>query len=283
VSFVGNRGTFTRGYRAVIMDMAFLYHVAYVLVCMLGLCVHEFFYSFLLFDLVYREETLLNVIKSVTRNGRSIILTAVLALILVYLFSIIGFLFLKDDFIMEVDRLKIRSPAAGTGVCVKICSQTQPATLLFAGEEEEDGVERTCDTLLMCIVTVLNQGLRNGGGVGDVLRKPSKDEPLFAARVVYDLLFYFIVIIIVLNLIFGVIIDTFADLRSEKQKKEEILKTTCFICGLERDKFDNKTVSFEEHIKSEHNMWHYLYFIVLVKVKDPTEYTGPESYVAQMI
>ncbi|KFW75337.1 Inositol 1,4,5-trisphosphate receptor type 2, partial [Manacus vitellinus] len=294
VSFVGNRGTFTRGYRAVIMDMAFLYHVAYVLVCMLGLCVHEFFYSFLLFDLVYREETLLNVIKSVTRNGRSIILTAVLALILVYLFSIIGFLFLKDDFIMEVDRLKIRTPAAGIsevptttltsmmGACPKEnCSTSIP--VINPGEEEEDGIERTCDTLLMCIVTVLNQGLRNGGGVGDVLRKPSKDEPLFAARVVYDLLFYFIVIIIVLNLIFGVIIDTFADLRSEKQKKEEILKTTCFICGLERDKFDNKTVSFEEHIKSEHNMWHYLYFIVLVKVKDPTEYTGPESYVAQMI
>uniref|UniRef100_A0A8C3M5E1 Inositol 1,4,5-trisphosphate receptor n=1 Tax=Chrysolophus pictus TaxID=9089 RepID=A0A8C3M5E1_CHRPC len=290
VSFVGNRGTFTRGYRAVVMDMAFLYHVAYVLVCMLGLCVHEFFYSFLLFDLVYREETLLNVIKSVTRNGRSIILTAVLALILVYLFSIIGFLFLKDDFIMEVDRLKIRTPVAVPtttlttmmGACAKEnCSKSIP--IINSGEEEEDGIERTCDTLLMCIVTVLNQGLRNGGGVGDVLRKPSKDEPLFAARVVYDLLFYFIVIIIVLNLIFGVIIDTFADLRSEKQKKEEILKTTCFICGLERDKFDNKTVSFEEHIKSEHNMWHYLYFIVLVKVKDPTEYTGPESYVAQMI
>ncbi len=34
---------------------------------------------------------------------------------------------------------------------------------------------------------------------------------------------------------------------------------------------------------SEHSMWHYLYFLVLVKVKDPTEYTGPESYVAQMI
>lgn len=108
-------------------------------------------------------------------------------------------------------------------------------------------------------------------------------ESLFPARVVYDLLFFFIVIIIVLNLIFGVIIDTFADLRSEKQKKEEILKTTCFICGLERDKFDNKTVSFEEHIKLEHNMWNYLYFIVLVRVKNKTDYTGPESYVAQMI
>ncbi|XP_060931821.1 inositol 1,4,5-trisphosphate receptor type 2 isoform X2 [Limanda limanda] len=257
VSFVGNQGTFTRGYKAVVMDMLFIYHLSYAMICVLGLFVHEFFYSFLLFDLVIREETLLNVIKSVTRNGRSIILTAVLAIFLVYFFSIIGFLFLKDDFRMEVDRL----PATG----------------------DDDGIERVCDTLLMCIITVLNQGLRNGGGVGDILRRPSKEEPLFAARVVYDLLFFFIVIIIVLNLIFGVIIDTFADLRSEKQRKEEILKTSCFICGLERDKFDNKTVSFEEHIKSEHSMWHYLYFLVLVRVKDPTEYTGPESYVAQMI
>lgn len=35
-------------------------------------------------------------------------------------------------------------------------------------------MERVCDTLFMCIITVLNQGLRNGGGVGDILRRPSK-------------------------------------------------------------------------------------------------------------
>jgi len=56
-----------------------------------------------------------------------------------------------------------------------------------------------------------------------------------------------------------------------------------FFLGLNRSAFDNKTVSFEEHIKHEHNMWHYLYFIVLVKVKDPTEFTGPESYVYAMV
>ncbi|KAJ0028980.1 hypothetical protein NQD34_003977 [Periophthalmus magnuspinnatus] len=307
VSFVGNQGTFTRGYKAVVMDTLFIYHLAYALICVLGLFVHEFFYSFLLFDLVIREETLLNVIKSVTRNGRSIILTAILAIFLVYFFSIIGFLFFKHDFRMEVDRL---SPAViDNGLhslsqshrtqctfipyikktCKIACIARDHCIHIFTSsysiEEvwDDDGTERVCDTLLMCIITVLNQGLRNGGGVGDILRRPSKEEPLFAARVVYDLLFFFVVIIIVLNLIFGVIIDTFSDLRSEKQRKEEILKTTCFICGLERDKFDNKTVSFEEHIKSEHNMWHYLYFLVLVRVKDPTEYTGPESYVAQMI
>eukprot|EP00061_Rhincodon_typus_P018648 g47901.t1 len=130
VSFVGNGGKFIIGYKAMIMDMTFLYHIGYIVTSVLGLFVHEFFYSILelgydflahfkqklcrqqkkgtlyaLFDLIYREETLFNVIKSVTRNGRSILLTAVLALILVYLFSIVGFLFLKDDFILDVERL----------------------------------------------------------------------------------------------------------------------------------------------------------------------------------
>ncbi|KAG7279021.1 hypothetical protein CRUP_001962 [Coryphaenoides rupestris] len=207
VSFVGNQGTFTRGYQAVVMDMLFIYHLSYAIICVLGLFAHEFFYSFLLFDLVIREETLLNVIKSVTRNGRSIILTAVLAIFLVYFFSIIGFLFLKDDFRMEVDRLP---SAPGDGNlwggrrAAESCGAEQCPGPAPAARPEADGTERVCDTLLMCIITVLNQGLRNGGGVGDILRRPSKEEPLFAARVVYDLLFFFVVIIIVLNLIFGV-------------------------------------------------------------------------------
>lgn len=62
---------------------------------------------------MYREETLLNVIKSVTRNGRSIVLTAVLALILVYLFSIVGYIFFKDDFILEVDRVPNATTSEG--------------------------------------------------------------------------------------------------------------------------------------------------------------------------
>lgn len=111
----------------------------------------------------------------------------------------------------------------------KSCQESLSLSQLSS--EEDSSKERACDTLLMCIVTTLNQGLRNGGGIGDVLRRPSMKENMFVGRVIYDLLFFFVVIIIVLNLIFGVIIDTFADLRSEKQNKEEVLKNTCFICG----------------------------------------------------
>ncbi|XP_011870183.1 PREDICTED: inositol 1,4,5-trisphosphate receptor isoform X1 [Vollenhovia emeryi] len=299
ISIIGNQGTLTRSVEQIITNIELLYHILYLAFCILGIFMHPFFYSVLLFDVVYREETLLNVIKSVTRNGRSIILTAVLALILVYMFSIIGFMFFKDDFLVPVDEEIISSiEQKVTGTCSagdkENCTATETISRYASEANEQMGKpeiiniggelkERTCDSLVMCIVTTLNQGLRNGGGIGDILRAPSSVEPLFVARVVYDLLFFFVVIIIVLNLIFGVIIDTFADLRSEKQQKELILKNTCFICGLNRSAFDNKTVSFEEHTKHEHNMWHYLYFIVLVKVKDPTEFTGPESYVYAMV
>ncbi|XP_061926984.1 inositol 1,4,5-trisphosphate receptor isoform X15 [Apis cerana] len=324
ISIIGNQGTLTKSLEQIVTNVELLYHISYLIFCVLGICMHPFFYSVLLFDVVYREETLLNVIRSVTRNGRSIILTAVLALILVYMFSIIGFMFFKDDFLVTVDEnlackyniyhfiiilnaknidflfiLIIASYVTeNVDTCNAVdnerCEATETVSRYIHEAHEKDTLaevinvggelkERACDSLVMCIVTTLNQGLRNGGGIGDILRAPSSTEPLFVARVVYDLLFFFIVIIIVLNLIFGVIIDTFADLRSEKQQKELILKNTCFICGLNRSSFDNKTVSFEEHVKHEHNMWHYLYFIVLVKVKDPTEFTGPESYVYAMV
>lgn len=85
-----------------------------------------------LFDLIYREETLFNVIKSVTRNGRSILLTALLALILVYLFSIVGFLFLKDDFILEVDRLP-SNHSRGLGPLAGRCGMRA-----FPGDRHQD-------------------------------------------------------------------------------------------------------------------------------------------------
>ncbi len=188
--------------------------------------------------------------KSVTRNGRSILLTAVFAIILVYLFSIIGFIFFKEDFVLDADALEGTEIAAAVTVEAGQQYCTDPANetscqdgrgesafveaLKDAREEASNNKERSCDSLLMCIVTTLNHGLRNGGGIGDVLRPPSNTEALFPARVIYDMLFFFIVIIIVLNLIFGVIIDTFADLRSEKQQKEEIIKNSCFICGKKR-------------------------------------------------
>lgn len=230
-------------------DGGLLYHVGYLCVCMLGLVwdllpldttsYGVFWYCLLLVDVVFYNPTLWNVIQSVTRNGRSMLLTSVFAMILIYMFSIIGFMLFRDDFTVEVDLV-----------------------------EGEDGVrEPACSTLLMCILTTLNHGLRNGGGIGDVLRRVAKDERLFSTRVVYDLAFFFLMIVIVLNLILGIIIDTFADLRKEKEEHDALLRNTCFICGLERTAFDARGESFEKHCNSDHFLWSYVNFIVLLRVR----------------
>jgi len=51
-----------------------------------------------------------------------------------------------------------------------IISAEESVLVAVSGEEIK---ERSCDSLVMCIVTTLNQGLRNGGGIGDILRAPS--------------------------------------------------------------------------------------------------------------
>lgn len=53
--------------------------------------------------------------------------------------------------------------------------------------------------------------------------------------------------------------------------------------GLKRSDFDNKQVTFKEHVHREHSMWNYLYFFVLLQEKLHTELTGPESYVRELI
>ena len=55
---------------------------------------------------------------------------------------------------------------------------------------------------------------------------------MYGLRMAFDFSFFVIVVVILLNIIFGIIIDTFAELRAEKQKVEEEIRTRCFICGM---------------------------------------------------
>ncbi|KAH7730957.1 ITR-1 protein [Aphelenchoides avenae] len=282
ISYAGNKGLVDKSWPERLSDTTVWYHCTYLMCCTLGLFAHPFIYSLLLFDVVANDETLRNVIRSVTRNWQSIILTGLLGLILVYHFSIIGFVFFQKDFALEIEPLGVEadndmasvSTASSWNQCsAESCPEDDGSSPgLSAATGEKGDSDKT-----------VNWGLRNGGGIGDVLRKMDPHEPAFLWRILYDVSFWIVLIIIVLNLIFGVIIDTFGDLRTEKNEKEDILRNTCFICGLERGRFDNKQITFEFHNQNEHNLWHYLYFIVWLQVKDQTEFTGPESYVARCV
>ena len=68
---------------------------------------------------------------------------------------------------------------------------------------------------------MMNLGLRNGGGIGDAIKPVTYSETeSYYSKLVYTFSFHLIVILIMLNIVFGIIIDTFAQLRDEKRRME---------------------------------------------------------------
>jgi hypothetical protein len=100
---------------------------------------------------------------------------------------------------------------------------------------------------------------------------------------VIDVSYFLVVKIIIYNILFGIIIDTFAQLREQKNFMDTDKKNQCFICNLERFTFDKECEGgFTRHISKDHNLWYYVYYIVHLQSKDSSEYTGIESYVSEM-
>lgn len=248
-----NKGIINKPLQQIFWEIDVMYHGGYLLVCTLGFLFNPLFYPFLLPpSLIRREETLRNVIKSVIKNAYSIVVTFFLGNIIVLLYAIGIFLIFPEDLVIDLDDGTAYRPCLGT--------------------------------LLECYVAHLNYGLRDGGGIGERIKDIRFDLSMLSIlRILTILSFFLIVNLMVLQLVYCIIVDTFAQLRSEKQQKEEVLRNTCFVCGLNRSLFENRTVTFEEHIQNEHNLWHYLYFIVLIKIKSRTELSGPESFVHDMI
>lgn len=50
------------------------------------------------------------------------------------------------------------------------CAETKNNVGVISDDDEDEAKVFSCETLRMCIITTLNWGLRNGGGIGDVLR-----------------------------------------------------------------------------------------------------------------
>ncbi|KAJ1398884.1 hypothetical protein B484DRAFT_339558, partial [Ochromonadaceae sp. CCMP2298] len=107
----------------------------------------------------------------------------------------------------------------------------------------------------------LGYGLRMGGGVGDLF------TPTVGRRWPLDVTFFFIVNVGMLNLIAGVIITTFGQLRENQARIDADTRGVCFICGIGRQVFDrasDEPDGFKTHVKLDHNMWNYLYFIFML-------------------
>ena len=90
----------------------------------------------------------------------------------------------------------------------------------YASHINEDFHAIGCFRLVDCFIDLFNQGFRQGGGIGDIMDFLSHSDKDYWGTFLYQMLFFFIINVIFLNIIFGVIIDTFAELREESKARE---------------------------------------------------------------
>ncbi|RVE60099.1 hypothetical protein OJAV_G00195020 [Oryzias javanicus] len=231
----------------VFTDNSFLYLAWYMTMSILG-HYNNFFFAAHLLDIAMGFKTLRTILSSVTHNGKQLVLTVGLLAVVVYLYTVVAFNFFRKFY-----------------------------------NKSEDGElpDMKCDDMLTCYMFHMYVGVRAGGGIGDQIEDPAGDE-YEIYRIIFDITFFFFVIVILLAIIQGLIIDAFGELRDQQEQVKEDMETKCFICGIGNDYFDTVPHGFETHTLHEHNLANYLFFLMYLINKDETEHTGQESYVWKM-
>ncbi|EDL79810.1 rCG26335 [Rattus norvegicus] len=247
----------------VFTDNSFLYLAWYTTMSVLG-HYNNFFFAAHLLDIAMGFKTLRTILSSVTHNGKQLVLTVGLLAVVVYLYTVVAFNFFRK---------------------------------FYNKSEDDDEPDMKCDDMMTCYLFHMYVGVRAGGGIGDEIEDPAGD-PYEMYRIVFDITFFFFVIVILLAIIqdhgadegilsfvfklSGLIIDAFGELRDQQEQVREDMETKCFICGIGNDYFDTTPHGFETHTLQEHNLANYLFFLMYLINKDETEHTGQESYVWKM-
>lgn len=134
-----------------------------------------------------------------------------------------------------------------------------------------------CADYVSCFLNSINVGLRLGGGLGDAFTlQADPNSDVYWGRFFVDVTFFVIVRLIFLNLIAGIIIDTFSDLRDELTNRDQDARTVCFICGLTKWQIEKKGQDFQKHINSKHDKWRYMYFMTKLNQEDKDTFNGFE-------
>lgn len=92
-----------------------------------------------------------------------------------------------------------------------------------------------------------------------------------------------IINVILMNIFFGMIIDSFADKRQGAEDIKKEVEGQCFICGISKSKFEIENIPWGNHIYTDHNLHAYLAFIIYVQHKNMSECSGVEKWVKKCL
>jgi hypothetical protein len=244
------------------MNPSTLFRIAHFVLACLGVFVAPFFFCFHLFEIILLSSTLRNVVCAVWKPLGQLGLTVLLMMFVIFTYTIIGVFAFEDEFGTTTNNVKVLLPFT---------------------EQYDDGyggVETNyCSTVAGCYVWALYRGLVFGG-IGSALESlmdPGVPTSLAGTRLIFDLGFYVMVSIALMNMIFIIMVDTFRQLRGAEENRFDKLHNSCFMCHKHRSTFGSEWTA---HIKHEHNISDYILYIAHLYQKDHTEHTVSHSFVA---
>eukprot|EP00613_Pedinella_sp_CCMP2098_P016111 CAMPEP_0171751452 /NCGR_PEP_ID=MMETSP0991-20121206/42020_1 /TAXON_ID=483369 /ORGANISM="non described non described, Strain CCMP2098" /LENGTH=276 /DNA_ID=CAMNT_0012352629 /DNA_START=460 /DNA_END=1290 /DNA_ORIENTATION=+ len=232
------------------------------------------------------SSTLRNVVRAVRGPIVQLSMTCFFGILVIYIFMVIAFWSFPSD--LEDNAGYYPDSTGGDdadndNAPSTVCRSMLSCYPIFLVNGLLSGV---CRSMLSCYPIFLVNGLLSGGGIGEFLSSGLGNAPALSSgktiwRHAYDLAFFVVITIGLLNLIFGIIIDTFSSLREKANEERALMENKCIICGLTRQEFERREPGgWHRHYKQEHNVWSYYAYLVHLQTKPATEFTGLEDFVA---
>lgn len=175
-------------FKAMFVDNGVINFIFHAVFSLLAILIDPVFHSFHLLTIIYLSTTTRYVVLATYTHIDQIAFTLFLAQFVIYSFSILN----ANNYSGQFDSTVV-------------------------GEVD------VCSSLLSCYSYITDLGLRNGGGIADAHELLGISDPKFGGKLIFDLSFFTLINVIALNIIFGIIIDTFGEMRSESDSRCKIM------------------------------------------------------------
>lgn len=228
-----------------ILGFSPLYMVMVVVFSALGWYSNGYFYCFHLLHMAWVSDLLRRVMSSVLRHWDQLLLCLPLAVTVVYIYTLAFFANFRYIF--------------------------EPARMEY------------CTSLSQCFVTLIKVSFRPSSGTNNLSWSNSLGTfTELWQKIIIDSTFFIIFVTVGLNVVTGIIIDGFRELKSERNKKLADMQSRCTVCDIEKDVFTKYDVSWDQHLKDEHNIWHYIQVFYMLKCKAEEKLSASEHHVLNM-
>eukprot|EP00004_Rigifila_ramosa_P014825 TRINITY_DN3403_c0_g1_i1.p1 TRINITY_DN3403_c0_g1~~TRINITY_DN3403_c0_g1_i1.p1 ORF type:complete len:2491 (-),score=582.43 TRINITY_DN3403_c0_g1_i1:25-7497(-) len=230
---------------SVVKTPELMFRIIYLLLSLLGVAISPFFFTLHLVDVAGESLLLRKTLSGLVHVWRHLGVVIGLGVVMLYLFSTIGFLFYRNRYTLQ----------------------------------DQDA----CDSFLECFIQHVDYGMRTPPIWNQNYFESQRTDGGWFGPFLLDFVYNILIVLVLTSMISGIIIDLFAEMRNTKDTIDRDKRGRCYICGIESEQFEHHGLDFEEHINRDHNMWLYVAFLIHLGSKNEREFTAQESFVANQV